>query len=120
MSSPDNHMSSLTSASLSASILGSWKRGCDDEGADPETFEAELQAKDATIQSLDDTVNEQKATIQSLESNMVKIKSTYESDQYLKRKEIKKLTQANAKNALKYRGLENDPRVSAPPADQTL
>mmetsp|Transcript_259 Transcript_259/g.452 ORF Transcript_259/g.452 Transcript_259/m.452 type:complete len:672 (-) Transcript_259:206-2221(-) len=116
-----NHMSSVTNPGLSASILGSWKRGWDDEGADPETFEAELQAKDATIQTLDDTVNEQEATIQSLKSNMVKIKSTYESDKYLKRKEIIKLTQANAEYALKYRGLEKAFKaISAPSGTNSM
>lgn len=71
-----------------------------------ELFEAQLKAKDATIESLDTTVKEHEETIQSLKSDMVKMSSTYKQDSYLKRKEIAKLKQLNAEYALKLRALE--------------
>ena len=78
-----------------------------EEGEDPiETFEAELAAKDATIQTLDDTCKEHEETIKTLRSDMVKMSSTYKQDSYLKRKEIAKLKQQNAEYALKLRALE--------------
>mmetsp|Transcript_5664 Transcript_5664/g.12431 ORF Transcript_5664/g.12431 Transcript_5664/m.12431 type:complete len:680 (+) Transcript_5664:192-2231(+) len=88
----------------SPSLLG-WNRARD-SAMDVETFEAELQAKDATIQTLDETVTEHEETIQSLKSDMVKMSSTYKQDSYLKRKEIAKLKQMNAEYALKLRALE--------------
>jgi len=86
------------------------RRGSLMEGEDEEVlvekFESELQAKDATIETLDETVTEQEENIKTLQSDMVKMKSTYASDQYVKRKEIVKLKQANAAYALKLRALE--------------
>ena len=89
------------------SILG-WRRGGSDMGNidDIETFEAELHAKDATIQTLHETCNEHEETIKTLRSDMVKMSSTYKQDSYLKRKEIAKLKQQNAEYALKLRALE--------------
>mmetsp|Transcript_20423 Transcript_20423/g.43797 ORF Transcript_20423/g.43797 Transcript_20423/m.43797 type:complete len:702 (+) Transcript_20423:58-2163(+) len=91
-------------ATRSPSLLGwNWAR---DSAMDVETFEAELQAKDATIQNLNDTATEHEETIQSLRSDMVKMSSTFKQDSYLKRKEIAKLKQMNAEYALKLRALE--------------
>ena len=78
----------------------------DDGEVSPETFEAELNAKDTTIATLNDTVTEHEETINSLRSEMVKMSSTYKQDSYLKRKEIAKLKQQNAEYALKLRALE--------------
>ncbi|KAL7536221.1 hypothetical protein ACHAXR_007004 [Thalassiosira sp. AJA248-18] len=108
--SPDRRASSRLSAVAgspdkrgSAAMFG-WKPTEEREAV--ETFEAELQAKDATIQTLDDTVKDHEETIQSLRSDMVKMSSTYKTDSYLKRKEIAKLKQMNAEYALKLRALE--------------
>ncbi|KAL3798741.1 hypothetical protein ACHAW5_008043 [Stephanodiscus triporus] len=71
-----------------------------------EAFASELQAKDATIQTLDDACKEKDAMINTVRSDMVKMTSTYKQDSYLKRKEIAKLKQQNAEYALKLRALE--------------
>ena len=87
-------------ASARSSFMG------DDGEVSPETFEAELNAKDTTIATLNDTVTEHEETINTLRSEMVKMSSTYKQDSYLKRKEIAKLKQQNAEYALKLRALE--------------
>ncbi|KAL3816902.1 hypothetical protein ACHAXA_006978 [Cyclostephanos tholiformis] len=71
-----------------------------------EAFASELQAKDATIRTLDEECKEKDETINALRSDMVKMSSTYKQDSYLKRKEIAKLKQQNAEYALKLRALE--------------
>ncbi|KAL3816905.1 hypothetical protein ACHAXA_006981 [Cyclostephanos tholiformis] len=71
-----------------------------------EAFASELQAKDATIRTLDEECKEKDMTINALRSDMVKMSSTYKQDSYLKRKEIAKLKQQNAEFALKLRALE--------------
>jgi len=96
---------SPSSLSISKGRRGSLMEGGDDEAL-AETYELELQAKDATIDTLDEAVTEHEETIKTLQSDLVKMKSHYASDQYTKRKEIVQLKQLNAKNALKLRSLE--------------
>jgi hypothetical protein len=78
----------------------------DPNGDSPETFESQLQAKDAVISTLNETCQDHELTISTLRSDMVKMSSTYKQDSYLKRKEIAKLKQQNAEYALKLRALE--------------
>jgi hypothetical protein len=66
-----------------------------------EAFASELQAKDAIIRTLDNACKEMEATINALRLEMVKMSSTYKQDNYLKRKEIAKLTKQKAAYALK-------------------
>ena len=120
---PDRRHSSVVSTNTAPGRMGGlgrrqsstkfWSRGVEEEDDNNddvedlmETFEAELEAKDATIQNLDNTVKEHDDTIQTLKSDMVKMSSTYKQDSYLKRKEIAKLKQMNAEYALKLRALE--------------
>jgi hypothetical protein len=70
-------------------------------------FALELQAKNTTIQTLNNACKERDATINALCLDMVKIfPTTYKQDSYLKRKEISKLKQLNAEYALKLSVLE--------------
>jgi predicted amino acid-binding ACT domain protein len=78
----------------------------DNEIGMKEAFASELQAKDATIRTLDDACKEMEATINAQRSEMVKMSSTYREDSYLKRKEIAELTKQKAAYALKLRALE--------------
>lgn len=80
--------------------------GREDSSGEIDVLEAELQAKEATIQNLDCTIKEHEETIATLRSEQVKMSSTFKQDSYLKRKEIAKLKQANAEYALKLRSLE--------------
>jgi len=78
----------------------------DNEIGMKEAFASELQAKDATIRTLDDACKEMEATINAQRSEMVKMSSTYKQENYLKRKEIAELTKQKAAYALKLRALE--------------
>lgn len=82
------------------------RQGREDSSGEIDVLEAELQAKEATIQNLDCTIKEHEETIATLRSEQVKMSSTFKQDSYLKRKEIAKLKQANAEYALKLRSLE--------------
>ena len=84
-----------------------WGRGASvNTIGDDTTFEEKMQAKEMQIQALDQAAKESEETINKLRSDMVKMSSTFKQEDYLKRKQIAKLKQANAEYALKLRALE--------------
>lgn len=101
-----NRQSSGISRQQSGRLALLRRQGREDSSGEIDVLEAELQAKEATIQNLDCTIKEHEETIAALRSEQVKMSSTFKQDSYLKRKEIAKLKQANAEYALKLRSLE--------------
>jgi len=100
----DTTRPTLAKTGRSSSLLR-WNRARDSM-PDDETGKVELQAKNAIIQTLDETVTEREETIHTLKSDIVKISSKFKQESYLKRKEVAKLKQTNAEYALKLRALE--------------
>lgn len=97
----------LSTSQHRGSSFKGWGRGSSVNNiGDETTFEEKLQAKEMQIEALDQAAKESEETINKLRSDMVKMSSTFKQEDYLKRKQIAKLKQANAEYALKLRALE--------------